>query len=301
MPYKKRYRKKFRKKRVRKKWRQQKVSVGTIAKIAKKVSNMQIRKKQEPKFSNIRLGVQATTLDGRDITCMVFRSGLYQVNQQPSGFLSSFNQLLNQNHPQTYPEQVEAAPSTAVRSGKETRQGDTIELTGLALQGYFLLGGGVNNATIRVSLCSAEQTLSEPVFLLPDVNGMQIRRTIENTEQLNVIRSRYITMNHSAGGVRLPQDPTDPLVNSTRRYNFKMYHRFKRPQRIRYNEGQNSAFPISLASYMDKRYYIIFKSDIPDPSPSGGLPTNIPNSDLLPTLNQGVQFYGRWTAYYRDA
>lgn len=293
MPYKRKY--KYpknsykNKNNTKRKWRQQKLAVGTVAKIAKRVANFQIQKKLEPKWTNLLLGTPSTTLDGRDITCCSYRSGIYSVSQSPTGFLTSAIQLRSQHHPQTFPV-TSNGPAQPILSGKETRVGDTIEMTALLVQGYFKLGANLDNATVRVSLAHACATIQDPAFLLPDVNGMQIRRTIDNTEELNILKNKYFTINHNAGG-----------NDREKRLNFKIYFKFKKPRRIRYNEGQNTAFPINQNSYQDHRYYLIVKSDVPDPNPNGGLNPNTPNAQLDQVLSNSLQFYARWTAYYKDA
>lgn len=274
----------------RRKWRQQKVAIGTIQKIAKRVANMQIEKKLEPKWSNLQLGFPNTAITGKPLRCVIFKSGVYKVGPglPPSTFL--FGALMNRSmhHPQTVP--LELSPTTtAIESGAYRRQGDTIEVKGLSLKGMFIQGSECPSVTVRVSLCSAQETLPNPVALLPQLDWMTVRRSIDDTEKLNVLKTWELNFNQTA-------DETE------RRRPFSFYHRFKSGKRIRYNENQALVYPgISETSYQDTRYYLVVYSDLPDESPTGGIPSNIPNAQLQDVLARNVSFQGAFNCYYRDA
>lgn len=285
--YKKRRRRRQNKK---KKWRQQKVSIGTIQKIAKTVATYQIKKKLEPKWSNLQLGFPQSAYNADPIKCLLFKSGLYKITQGPGigGTLQSANMSRSQHHPQTVPTELSPV-TTAILSGVNRREGETIEMTGLSVKGLFIQGSECPSVTVRISLCVASETLLQPVALLPQIDFMTIRRSIDDTEKLNVIKTWEINFNKTA-------DTTE------RRRQFGFYHRFKKGRRIRYNENQALVFPgISEASYQDTRYYLVMYSDHPDEDPLGGIPTGIPNGQYETVMSRNLQFYGSFNCYYRDA
>lgn len=274
-------------------WRQQKLAVNTVKKIAKAVTRLEMQKKTEPKFSINVLGQPAPTLIQENFSCVLYRSGLYLITLNgPATFLQGTNMLKLQHHPQTVPtfNLGTGLGGATIESGPRTRIGDTIEMTGLDVSGYITLGKTLEHATVHIGLYKADQTLVNGVVpLLPKLSGMQIRRQIDFTEVPNKIVSKTFTINHSANST------------STRR-KFQLYHRFKKSRRVKYNDGQTSDQTINEARYMDDRYYLVMYSDRPDLQITGGIPPNqIVAADYKQYLDDNVQFIGRYTAYYRDS
>lgn len=280
-------RRKQRKRNTKRKWRQQKVSIGTIQKIARQVSTYQIKKQAEPKWSNLQLGFPNADIQGKPITCLVFKSGLYKVSSGVPGFLQCSIMLRSQHHPQTVPLAVAGAVGAPIDTGPHKRIGETINMTGLALKGMFIQGSTALSQTVRISLCTAKCTLPDPRQLLPNLDFMTVRRNIDDTEKLNVVKTWELNFNQTAA--------TEP-----RRRPFSFY--VKLNQRFRYNDDQSTQFPgIQETAYQDKRYYLVMYSDVPDEAPGGGIPLNIPNNQLNQVQQRNIQFYGRFTAYYRDS
>lgn len=282
-----------RKSRNRGKWKQQKLAVGTVAKIARKVARFQIQKGEEPKFTNNILGEVAENSYSDPVRCIVTKSGLYRVAEQASGFLSNVSQTNLQHAPITYPASTAIAqPQPAnlkLSSGSGYRIGDTIHLKAIALKGYLMLGKSCPNAKVSASFHKAEQTLTDPVRYLPPLNGLTIRRSIDDTEKLNGTKVHKTWMlNHKAENqeVKIP-------VN--------LYLRVDK--RIRYNKNQPDvdAGVMDQIWYDDLRYYLILYSDVKDEVQLGGIGTNVPNAQLQDVIDRFPTFYGRWTAYYRDA
>lgn len=278
------------KSRLKRKWRQQKVSVGTIAKIAKKVATYEIKKKEEPKFSLNILGSPPVDSASLPTRCVITKTGLYEISPNAAtGSLDSIWQQRVQHHPQTQPLlDDQGAGGTQVLSGFGTRVGDTVELKGIAVKGYLLLGKECENARIYMGFHSAEQQLNNPSAYLPRLDGMQLRRNIADTEKLNGTKvSKMFTLNHRAQDeeVKIPVNMYLPIN-----------------KRVRYNLNQTPGTPMNEIWYMDKRYYFVCYSDTPNGSTvQGGIAPGIPNAQLQQTLDKFPQFYGSFRAYYRDS
>lgn len=251
------------------------------------MTQLELQKNSEPKFTINVLGKPAQTIIDRDRVCIIYRSGLYRIDPDIANVnLVSGNQIRLQHHPQTVPTyQIGAAAGSVIESGPRTRVGDTIEMTGLDICGYLTLGKGLANATVHIGLYKADVTVNT-VPLLPRLDAMTIRRQHDFTEVPNKITSRTFTLNHSANGT------------ATRR-KFQIYHRFKKPRRVKYNQGQTSDQTINEARYMDDRYYLVMFSDTPDEVVGGGIGIH-PVAQLQQLLDKNITFYGRYTAYYRD-
>lgn len=277
----------------RRKWRQQKVSVGTIAKIAKKVAIKEQQKKEEPKYAiNIFGAVPVDTT--QDIgRCIITRGGLFEVaTDVASGFLSNVNQEFLQHHPVTYPLDVvqgQAGVVEKVSAGKGMRMADSIVMTGIGIKGYLCLGKDCPNARVHIGIYTSENNLVGRQSYLPQLDGFTLRREIATTEKLNnTKRKRTYTLNHRANEqeVKVP-------VNIFLKLNRRIKYASSQPDR--------DAGVMNQQYYQDLRYYAIIYSDIKDEVITGGIAPNIPNADLEATLDRYPTFYGRWTAYYRDS
>lgn len=286
-----RFRKTYRK-RGRGKWRQQKLAIGTVQKIARRVAKMQIAKQEEPLFSSNILGGRAGNNTEDTVRCVVTRSGLFEIAPGLTNLLS-INNAPVQHHPQTFPYQLFVPPSgvpqtLSVQSMNRFRAGRSIHLKGLAVKGYLCLGKDMGNARVHLGIYSSEDTLVNPQGYLPELDGIQMRRDIPDTEKLNGTKAKTtITLNHRANDqeVKIP-------VN--------LY--LKVDKRITYNPKQTTSTPaMDELWYEDKRYYLIIYSDTKDDILSGGIASNIPNAQLQATLDRFPTFYGRFTAYYRDS
>lgn len=290
MPYQK---KKSKRRRRSNKWRQQKLAVGTVQKIARRVAKFQIQKQEEPKFSVNLLGGRPANNISDVVRCIVTRSGLFEVAPTPTtGFLSNVQQYRIQIHPITYPYDVvqgQAGQVEKVTTGYGMRAGNTIMLKGLGLKGYLCLGKDCPNARVHVGIYSSENNLTDPQTFLPELDGMQLRREIDTTEKLNGTKvKRTYTLNHRANDqeVKIPINMYLP-VN----------------KRIKYGKNQpdRDAGVMSQIYFDDLRYYLIMYSDAKDSVLAGGIASNIPNNQQQQVYDAHPTFYGRWTAYYRDA
>lgn len=273
------------------KWRQQKLAVGTVQQIAKEVTRLEMQKGIEPKWTINKLGVPERNITQNPFRCIILKTGLWLLGQTTGAnpTLTSTQQLALQHHPQTTPSyQIgTGAAGQPIESGPRTRTGDTIAMTGLDVSGYIELGKDLSNAAVHIGLYKADQEL-DAVVLLPDLNEFKIRRQIDNSERPNKISSRTMVLNHRSAD------------HGTRR-KFQLYHRFKKPRRVKYNDGQTSDQTINQARYQDDRYYLVAYSDVPDEVTSGGIAAGQPASDYQSVLDKNVSFWGRFTAYYRDA
>lgn len=253
---------------------------------------MQIQKQEEPKFSVNLLGGRPADTTSDVVRCVITRSGLWEVNTDAgTGFLTNVNQASIQVHPITYPLDViqgQAGVVHRVTTGRGMRVGDTIRLKGLGLKGYLCLGKECANARVHIGIYSSENNITDPQALLPELDGFQLKREIETAEKLNPTKvRRTYTLNHRANEneVKIPVNLYLPLN-----------------KRIRYNDGQPDRDTMfSQIQFDDLRYYIVMYSDRKDSVLAGGIGPAVPNAQLAATLDSHPTFYGRWTAYYRDA
>lgn len=182
----------------------------------------------------------------------------------------------------------QGAAGTQVASGAGFRVGDTVHLKGIAVKGYLLLGPNCPNARVYMGFHTAEEQLNNPSAYLPRLDGMQLRRNIADTEKLNGTSvTKMFTLNHRASDeeIKIP---------------INMY--LKVDKRVRYNLNQIPGTPINEIWYMDRRWYFVCYSDVPNDSTlQGGIAPNTPNAQLQQTLDRFPQFYGSFRAYYRDA
>lgn len=273
----------------KKKWRQQKLAVGTVQAIAKQVTRLEMQKQTEPKFSINVLGTPSPTVHQRALRCVILKTGLYKITLTPNAeYLQSNWQINLQHHPQTTPTfQIGAPAGSPIESGPRTRIGDSIDMTGLDVSGYITLGKDLSNAAVHIGLYKADQTLNSVTYL-PKLNEMEIRRELDNTERPNKIVSRTFMLNHGA-------------QNTTTRRKFRLYHRFKKPRRVKYNQGQTSDQVVNEARYQDDRYYLVMYSDVPDEVVAGGISPNQAASTYEALLDKNVSWQGRFTCYYRDS
>lgn len=285
-----RYRRRGRKKKG--KWRQQKLAVGTVQKIARRVAKYQIQELEEPKFSVNLLGGRPGNNTEDVVRCIITRSGLFEVAPQATGFLSNTAQYPIQIHPITYPYDVvqgQAGQVEKVTTGYGMRAGNTIMLKGLGLKGYLCLGKDCANARVHVGIYKSENNLTDPQSFLPELDGMQLRREIDTTEKLNGTKcKRTYTLNHRANEneVKVPINLYLP-VN----------------KRIKYGKNQpdRDSGVMSQIYFDDLRYYLIMYSDRKDTVLAGGIGNTVVNADQTQIYDSHPTFYGRWTAYYRDA
>lgn len=290
------YRRYRRKGRGKRKWRQQKLAIGTVQKIARQVAKYEIKEKEEPKFSLVLLGGTAANSASLPVRCIITKSGLYQMTPLNTGFLSNASQTSIQHHPITYPSETALVGQQGQRlkldSGANYRIGDTINLTGVGLKGFLCLGKDCQNAQVYCGIHKAEQTIDTPIDFMTTLDGMEIRRQINNAEKLNGTKAvKRWSLNHRANEqeVKIP-------VN--------MYLSLNK--RIRYDRNQpdRDAGNMSQDMYDDLRYYLVFYSDVPDevlPAAGGGVGPAVPVADQQAVYDRFPTFYGRWTAYYRDA
>ena len=294
MPGKKR---RFRRKTSRK-WRQQKLAVGTVQKIARRVAKIQIEKKEEPKYALTILGSKPGNNTEDPLRCVITKTGLYKIYPSSSGNLANVDQFNLQHHPMTYPYDVvqgQAGAVEKVTTGYGMRAGDTISLKGIGFKGFLCLGKSCANARVHLGIYKSESDLTgqnstdRPVDLLPPLDGMVVRREIENTEKLNGTKAiKTFTLNHRADDneVKIPVNLYLPTS-----------------RRIRYNKNQpdRDAGLMAQSQYEDLRYHFVCFSDVKDDALTGGISSTIPNSDYQATLDRFPTLYGRWTAYYRDS
>lgn len=273
------------------KWRQQKLAVGTVQKIARRVAKFQIAKQEEPKYTVTILGGRPANVTTDVTRCIITRSGLFEISPGAVN-LQNIPQVGIQHHPITYPTNVDTtgqAGDKKVFSGAGRREGDTIMLKGLGLKGYLCLGKSCPNARVHIGFYKSENSLTDPQNLLPELDGFQLRREIDTTEKLNGTKAgKTYTLNHRANEqeVKVPINMYLP-VN----------------KRIKYGKNQPvvSTGVMSQIYYDDLRYYLVMYSDAKDQVLTGGIATTLPNSDLQKVIDTHPTFYGRWVAYYRDA
>lgn len=287
--------KKFtRKSRTRKKWRQQKLSVGTVAKIAKKIANFQIQKKAEPKYSLVQIGDAAPNFGSNPNPYLLMKSGAYKLNPGPVN-LNSANLNLVGFHPQTIQPQ---AGGGVIDTSHGTRNGDTIQLKRVAFSGTLVLPSGCPNARVHIGIYSAKSTQNNPRAKLPDADFMTMRRSIDDFQELNHVVSKTWVVNKTAGSsIENPGAVQNPFFEGQiRKINFNLTKYFKN-RRIRYDEDANNTIPIQ--NFSDLRYYLVMYSDVPDPSTNGGIGQQ-PNANITRLQNNYPLVYGKWLSYYRD-
>ncbi len=223
--------------------------------------------------------------------CVVTRTGLYEVRpNSATGVLDGIDQVAIQHHPQTFPYADDAGQGAAqVITGAATRAGQTIQLKGLAVKGFLVLGKNCPNARVHIGIYKAESTLNQPFSYLASLDGMELRRQIPHFEKLNKTKcGKTWTLNH-----RSAEDSLKVPVN--------LY--LKIGKRVRYNEKQPAMVvqsPMDQQWYTDDRYYLVAYSDVPNADPQTGIPNNVPNLQLITELEKWPRFYGSFRAYYRD-
>ena len=211
-----------------------------------------------------------------------------------TGFLSNESLTVRQHHPITYPAQTPLVGAQGAQlklnSGQGFRIADTINLTGIGLKGYLCLGKDCDNAQVYAGIHKAESTLTNPIEFLPPLDGMVVRRSINNAEKLNGTKAtKRWSLNHRANDqeVKIPVNMYLPLN-----------------KRIRYDRNQpdTDQGTMSQSVYDDLRYYLVMYSDVPDEAlPGGGVGPQVPIAQQQDVYDRFPTFYGRWTAYYRDS
>lgn len=287
-------------------WRQQKVSINTIKKIATSISKYQDRKSQEPKYSLVPLGTIPTDFTGLPNPYIIMNSGAYKLTVGPQNInVQDLNLIAH--HPQTtQPVPVQGA---AINTSDSTRIGDTIRLTRLSCTGTIVLPQGCEDTKIHIGIYSSKSLQLNPRSKLVDANNMTSRRAIEDFQELNHVASKTFIMRHNIGAQvqtngwtyqQLPQGfPAAEFKGSFTKKAFSLQVKFKGAgKRVRYN--QDSTQILAGQDYADLRYYLVMYSDRQSLNINGGIGIQ-PVASLNKILNEYPSFYGKWTAYYRDA
>lgn len=257
----------------KRKWRQQKLSIGTIEKISKRIALHQIQKQEEPKFTLLTIGAFAAT--GPPIGNIIARDGQY------NGLTGIY---LNNDYfaPHTVKTIVSPANPIEVPTGRGTRLGDSVELVGIALRGTLVYPSQMDTGCrVRMTIFKADgpqgKNLNEYQTCIDlDDNS----RMINDSEEISKVKEKHWLLNHKTG-------------SQTSKYNVNMYVRFKKPKRIRYNETVVNPAACSLLDFQDTKYRLSLTSDVPPQAFVSPVPAAV--------RNQYPQFYGQWTCYYRDS
>lgn len=272
MPFKKRRR--YRRNN-RAKWRQQKLAVGTVQKIAKRVAIYQMQKKEEPKFTLLTIG--SFPQDAAPIGDMLTMRGRYEGT---SGLYLNNDMF----HPFTVrPPVITTGAVQTVDSGRGTRIGDTVNLTGIALKGTLVFPKEIDHGVrVSISIYRADSVLSQDLYKYEfDLNNETNTRMIDDSEKIHKVAQKSWLLNHTSG-------------SQTIKRNVSMYIKFKNGKRIRYNEDLVHAQGCSLLDFQDTRYLCSMRSDVNGPAIFSD-PVNANTRNAYP------QFYGKWVCYYRDS
>lgn len=263
--------KKFRKKRYgnkKAKWREQKISVGTIQKIARRVARHEDQKNIENLYSVLNIGTPGT-LESYALSRAVTKKGL------SSPTMGTKDELLF--HPFTTKMQVDSLlPGvTEVDSNNGTRKGNEIFLRGLAVKGTINLPAGTPACRVRISVFKCDQHFSDLYDKQTPLDGMMLRRDLETgAEKITPVIQKEFSYNPNGGN------------NLNREFKVNLYKKIMK--KIEYNATLVDEQSCSQADFKEDRYILSIISDhnatIVPP-----MPTNIP------------QFYGMFIAYYTDA
>lgn len=283
MPGKFKRRSRFRRKNKRSLWRQQKLAVGTVKKIAKEVANIQIRKQVEPKYSLLTLGAFGTlSQQSQPVGWLITSRGLY--NTVTGAYLNDttfhpYTALLTAEPP------ANVGDNQLINSAAGSRIGNSINLTGISLKGYIIYPRTIDAGTvIRANVYHAKHDLDlNLIDYEPSLHCDEIPRELDDVNQVSKVMGKTWILNHRYGGA----DMKVPV---------RLYKSFgKAGKRIDYNDIPNTPAECKLVDFKSSRYLLSMTSDVPMPSAGMSVPPTAGQIELFP------QFYGQFTAYYRDA
>lgn len=272
--------KKFRKKRYgnkKRKWRQQKISVGTIQKIAKAVAVAEDEKNIENLFSEHVIGLRGT-VSSRPSPQIVSKWGL-------SSALTGVKEPLL-FHPFTIKSQITGVGPEDVKDGNGYRKGQEIMLKGLAVKGIITLPAGQRAGSIRVVVVRCDQHFADLYDKMPFLDRMKLRRQIGDDEYKI---SYVINHTYTYGTVPFPQPTFPPAATTlaTRQIKVDLYKKMNK--RIEYNKQLQDNLSCNQGDFKEDRYILSITSQEPHLIVGPVVPHTFP------------EFQGQFLAYYTDA
>jgi len=262
-------RNKYKKRRYSKKskWREQKISVGTIQKIARTIAKQEDNKNLEHLFTTHVIGVASGGVDDSPAPRLVTREGLSNPTNATKDVILF--------HPFTKKMQFTTG-SDIVKSGNGYRKGDEIFVTGIGVRGYIVVPNDMMAGTIRITVFHADQHFSDLWDKQTDLDNMMLKRSLDEDEyKVKVLmRKEYNFTPWGAG------------ANVTKRINVNMYKKINR--KIHYNDGLIDEDGCNQADFKDRRYLLSIISNVP----VYGTPVD---------LDKNVKFQGMFNCYYTDA
>lgn len=258
------------------KWRQQKLAVGTVEKIAKRIATMQIEKDAENKWTTLQVG-----LGGNSQTPPA------PVLIHTEGFCDAVLAVDYSNtffSPNTRLAQVSAGGlPKAVESGEGYRIGDEVTVKGISFKGQLKLPALCAHARVTIKVVKFKAPLQQmPYKYFASLKYTGIRRELLEPHRAQVIKSVTYNLNHRA----YDRDVTKQV---------DIYVDLKNKP-IRYKEPGQLFNPLScaIADFQDEFYMLVMFSDAT--FPPGGFQPPIATA----TANLYPHFYGRLVTYYQD-
>lgn len=273
MPFKKRGRRQNKKA----KWRQQKLAVGTIEKIARRVANIEIDKDLEAKWATLMVGDGGNS-DTAPLPVLVTTRGMFDavngVDFSNSYFAprTALQQTLTQGHPRP------------IDAGEGFRIGDEVTVKGLSFKGLLKMPAACAHAQVTVKVVRFSAPLQQqPYSYFASLKYRELRRELPNNTRASVVKSITLNMNHRA----YSRDVTKVI---------DIYVPLK-DKKIRYKEPALlfNQLSCAIADFQDEFYMLVIFSDTTHPAAGFQTPIPVATANLYPHL------YGRWTCYYKDS
>lgn len=260
------------------KWRQQKVAIGTIEKIARRVANYEIDKDVENKYSIVQVGHGGTSRVS-PLPLLLSTEGMYDA-------VTALDMNNSYFAPNTVPAQAQqAGQPRPVNTGSGFRLGDQVTVTGIGFKGLLKLPELCAHATVTIKLLKFDAPLGRPPWAyFASLKRTGIRRQQLEYNRAKVMKSITVNLNHRA----YSRDVTREI---------DMYVKCK-DKKIRYKklDDLNSRIgPCVIADFQDEFFMLVAFSDATHPLTGFPSPIPIGQANIFPHL------YGRMVCYYQDA
>lgn len=268
----------FRRKGGKAKWRQQKIAVGTIEKIARRVANIEIDKDVENKWSTFLVGNGGDS-QTQPHPLLLSTEGMFDAVAAVDYSNTFFA-------PNTALAQINAAgvaPKPLV-SGESYRIGDEVTVRGLSFKGLLKLPALCAHAVVTIKVVKFSAPLQQaPYRYFASLKWTNIRRMLLEPHRAKVVKSVTMNLNYRA----YSRDATRVV---------DIYCPLK-DKKIRYKDPTALLDPLScaIADFQDDFYMLVAFADTTHPAGGFVAPIAPAQANLFPHL------YGRWTCYYKDS